>query len=649
MDLFRKEDGVILGVGSDSFKMDRGTFKTKDKYSLKKKFKFDSTNENELLFKSNDGETLKIKFIEGGDSLTLLFDVEKKYNRISFNLNSTKDEKFYGCGEQFTSFNLKGKKVHIWVSEHQGFMKILKKVLRETIFGVRPDHKGKYKNHETYYSASFFVSSMNYSVDSDIDTYQEYDFKNTKTILTYRSIPNKITIRKAGSPIELSKKTVETLGVSSRIPDWVNDGAILATQGGSEILLKKMEKAEKAGMTIKGFWCQDWSGQYVTDFGSQVFWNWEADKNHYKDFDNLIKTLHEKGIKFLGYINTFLKEDTKLYNEAKSNGYLVKKKDGSVYLIKSTTFDAGIVDLTNPDAYNWYKEIIKVNMIDFGLDGWMADFGEYLPTDSYPFGGDAKTLHNLWPTLWAKLNDEAIKERGKEGEIFIFNRAAYKTSVPYTYSVWNGDQHVDFSDEYGLGSVIPATISMAVSGVGVAHSDTGGYTTVAHMKRSVELMKRWSELNVFTPIYRFHEGNRPEANVQFDADSVLDHLTNISKLFVSLKPYRTKVLNEYYEGHIPCNRPLFYHYDEDWCYTCQDEMMFGDSIIIAPVVREKKYKKKVHLPKGNWKMFFTDLEFTGGEYEVDAPINMPVAFFNKDSLDYELLNGISEDYKDAFK
>jgi alpha-glucosidase len=167
-------------------------------------------------------------------------------------------------------------------------------------------------------------------------------------------------------------------------------------------------------------------------------------------------------VKFLGYINTFLKQDTVLYKEAEQKGFLVLNKEEKPYLIKSTTFWAGIVDLTDPEAYAWYKEIIKTNMIDLGLSGWMADFGEYLPTDAVIKGGSAEKFHNRWPTLWAKCNYEAIRERGKEKEVFIFSRAAYGHTTKYVNSMWNGDQHVDYSDEYGLGSVIPR---LAVDGL----------------------------------------------------------------------------------------------------------------------------------------------------------------------------------------
>ena len=44
--------------------------------------------------------------------------------------------------------------------------------------------------------------------------------------------------------------------------------------------------------------------------------------------------------------------------------------------MKSTTFDAGMLDLTDPDAVRFIKEtLIKKNMLDLGIKGWMADFG----------------------------------------------------------------------------------------------------------------------------------------------------------------------------------------------------------------------------------------------------------------------------------
>ncbi|MCG3024192.1 TIM-barrel domain-containing protein, partial [Escherichia coli] len=84
------------------------------------------------------------------------------------------------------------------------------------------------------------------------------------------------------------------------------------------------------------------------------------------------------------------------------------------YLVDFGEFYCGVVDFTNEEATQWYKKVIQTNMIEFGLDGWMADFGEYLPTDVVLKNEeDAKKMHNAWPTLWAKTNYEAVSEAGK--------------------------------------------------------------------------------------------------------------------------------------------------------------------------------------------------------------------------------------------
>ena len=66
-------------------------------------------------------------------------------------------------------------------------------------------------------------------------------------------------------------------------------------------------------------------------------------------------------------------------------------------------------------------------MIDLGISGWMADFGEYLPADGAFFNNNqsGRVLHNQWPVLWAKLNREAIEERNKTGDVVFWMRAGF--------------------------------------------------------------------------------------------------------------------------------------------------------------------------------------------------------------------------------
>ncbi len=59
----------------------------------------------------------------------------------------------------------------------------------------------------------------------------------------------------------------------------------------------------------------------------------------------------------------------------------------------------------------------------------------------------------------------------------------------------------------GLASVVPAALSLAMTGHGLHHSDIGGYTTLFEMKRSKELLLRWCDFSAFTPMMRTHEAD----------------------------------------------------------------------------------------------------------------------------------------------
>ena len=79
------------------------------------------------------------------------------------------------------------------------------------------------------------------------------------------------------------------------------------------------------------------------------------------------------------------------------------------------------------------SDVIKRNMIDLGLSGWMADFSEFLPPDGvFSSGENGRDLHNLWPVLWAKLNREVVEETGNLGDIMFFMRAGFAGRFLFT-------------------------------------------------------------------------------------------------------------------------------------------------------------------------------------------------------------------------
>ena len=68
--------------------------------------------------------------------------------------------------------------------------------------------------------------------------------------------------------------------------------------------------------------------------------------------------------------------------------------------------------------------VIKCNLLDLGLGGWMADFSEYIPADAVFHNGETGlTMHNRFPVLWAQVNREAVEEAGMLGQIVFYMRA----------------------------------------------------------------------------------------------------------------------------------------------------------------------------------------------------------------------------------
>ncbi len=651
---------LTVANGENNFTMNRGSFSYEQKIRNKKKLKLISKQEesDSIDFKFEGDHEIIVKDDNGRITLDYVGEPQDGINRYWITFAADPIEHIYGCGETYSKFDLKGEKVRVWVAEHQNVGRISKKVIKRAtigrIVGPRPDRTAKFSAYESYYAQPTFTSSKKYYMHVYTNAYSEFDFRNPKKTILYLQEPPHLVTESGKSFAEVSEKLSKTVSTVHSwaepkaeypLPEWIYDGAILAVQEGTTRVDEKIQTAIQAGAKVCGIWSQDWSGCRKTGFGYQVMWNWIVDDELYPGLAEQIVKWKEQGIRFLGYINPFLAIEKEIYAEASSKGYCVKNKDGEDYLVTITTFPAAMIDFTNPDAYEWYKDLIKKNMIGIGMGGWMADFGEYLPVDAVLHSGeDPEVIHNQWPAIWAKLNREAIAESGKEGDVFFFTRAGHTGTIDASPMMWTGDQHVDWSVDDGLISVVPATLSLAMSGYGITHSDAGGYTTYSKLlSRSKELLLRWMEMNVFTPLLRTHEGNQPVNDVQwYDDEELLAHTAKCSRMHAALKPYLMELSAETQAHGTPVMRPLFYHYDEDRAYTEKTEYLLGPDMLVAPIYREKADFRAVYLPEDTWVHLFTGEEYRGGTEEIESRVGVPPVFVRKESKLYNELMAVAK-------
>jgi len=566
------------------------------------------------------------------------------WNRVWLRFAAPAREPVYGGGEQYSRLNLRGSRLPLWSAE-QGVGRAgnLTKILANIHSGAG----GHW--HSTYFPQPTWIGDGGRWIHLENSAYTVLDFRSDKHDLveTWEGSFD-FVIGLEENIADAVSSLSEYLGRQPGLPDWADRGMWLGLQGGTDTILKKKDSALEAGIPLSGLWVQDWEGRRVTAFGSQLFWDWRYSEEMYPDLPATIAGLREEGIRFLGYINPFLAIEGELYREASARGYCVKDARGEDAMIVVTTFPAALLDLSNPDAFEWIKGVIRANMLGAGLSGWMADYGEYLPTDVRLHGADPLTYHNRFPAEWARANYEAVQEAGRLDDTVVFMRAGFTGSSRYAHSIWAGDQMVDWSRHDGLSSVMPAALSAGMCGIGVHHSDLGGFTTLFHKKRPRELLIRWAEQAAFSPLMRSHEGNRPADNVQWDADKALmRELARIVSVFVALRPYRRSVLAEYAATGLPAIRPAFVHYP-DVRRTNGDigsrQYLFGRDLYVAPVLHPARTRVAVDLPEDRWINLWTGREERRGSRSVDAPLGYPAVFYRAASEQAELFRQVTEQF-----
>ena len=339
--------------------------------------------------------------------------------------------------------------------------------------------------------------------------------------------------------------------------------------------------------------------------------NFEWDPVTFPDPKGMLRRYHDRGLHICVWINPYIGQKSCLFKEGKENGYLVKKKDGSVWQTDLWQPGMALVDFTNPDAVSWYQGKLKT-LLDMGVDCFKTDFGERIPVKDIEYfdHSDPVKMHNYYTYLYNQTVFQLLeRERGK-GEAVLFARSATVGGQQFP-AHWGGDCSASY---VSMAETLRGGLSLSLGGFWVFWShDISGFESTA----PADIYKRWCQFGLLSSHSRLHGSSSYRVPWLFD-----DEACEILKEFVNLKcrlmPYLYgQAVCSHKEGR-PVLRPMFLDFPEDRaCDTLDRQYMFGDSLLVAPIFKENG-EVQYYLPEGTWYNLITGAEVAGGKWQKET-------------------------------
>ena len=172
---------------------------------------------------------------------------------------------------------------------------------------------------------------------------------------------------------------------------------------------------------------------------------------------------------------------------------------------------------------------------------------------------------------------------------------------------------------------MPQLQNLGLSGVSFCGVDVGGFFGDCNG----ELLARWTEFGIFQPFCRNHscKGTVPQEPWAFGEpyESVCrDMLT----LRMRLLPYLYTAFEEAARTGAPILRPLLFDFPDDpVTYTTDDQFLFGDALLVAPITRPGVEHRHVYLPAGTWVQWWTGEAIDGPAHVLaHAPLGKPALY-----------------------
>ncbi|SMP44442.1 TIM-barrel domain-containing protein [Anoxynatronum buryatiense] len=364
-----------------------------------------------------------------------------------------------------------------------------------------------------------------------------------------------------------------------------------------------------------------------------------VDKEAFPDFPGLVASLKEKGFRLIPIIDAGVKIETDypVYEEGKDRGYFCLNRKDEPFVAAVWPGKVHFPDFLNPEARRWFGLHYQF-LTDQGIEGFWNDMnepsifyteerlqqaidlakdseGQNLDIDAFFHLTDTfkalfnhpddykqmyhqvkgemvnhAKIHNLYGFNMTRSAAEGLAELEPNKRFLLFSRASTVGQGRYA-GIWTGDNHSWWEHILLNLQMMPAVNQCGILYTG---ADTGGFSDNAN----AQLMIRWSQFSLFTPLFRNHAAlhTRHQEPYAFDGASTAI-LRDVIRLRYALIPY---LYSEYMKAAKKSGlffMPLSFEYSEEQAALTDDQLLVGESLMATPVYRENARGRHVYLPE----------------------------------------------------
>ncbi|NII11219.1 TIM-barrel domain-containing protein [Oleiagrimonas sp. C23AA] len=251
------------------------------------------------------------------------------------------------------------------------------------------------------------------------------------------------------------------------------------------------------------------------------------------------------------------------------------------------------VDFDTAAARHWFGQLAVTYGFDKGMVGWWNDEADEID-DNTQFLNMQRSLYDA-------------QRKHTDVRVWSINRNFWLGSQRYAYGVWSGDIKTGFK---AMARQRLRMLNAISSGAMQWGMDGGGFQ--GHP--SDQNYARWIEFGAFTPIFRVH-GTQNEKRQPWRYGPVAEKAATAAiRLRYKLLPYiYSYAWNDHAHG-VGLVRPLTFAWPHDpKVRNDVNAWMFGDWMLVSPVVQKDQTHKSIYLPAGTWTDYFNGKVYQGGQ------------------------------------